>query len=310
MKRALVIFILIFLLSLAHLAQAVQWEVIETEHFRIHYPPDQPGAAKTLAESAENVLKTTTGAIRYDFQGKITVFLAPDRQTYQSIQPRAMIPEWSVGVAFDQEKLIIIYTPRGAAGQGYSYDMIQVFHHELCHIVLGNALKDVHIPRWLNEGFAKFHAHEWSLNDSYHLTLAYMLGSTMPLDELMYKWPKNASKARIAYLQSKTFVAYLERRNDLPAIIQNMRQGMPADKAVLLATGYPLDVLEKRWERYYTRAHTWLFILFRREFIWTSMALLFLFVYWRVRRRTKLKLKKMEIEDKMEDRIDSGPTYH
>lgn len=307
-----IVFLFFLLLGIPALAMAdVDWQQLETKNFILYYPSKEMGAAETLAKRAEGIREQVNRAIGYDFKHQTRVYLAPDREAYQAVQPRAIIPEWSVGVAFENENLIVIYTPRGARKSGFhNYNMLQVFHHELCHVILGRALWGTKIPRWLDEGFAKYQAHEWSTSDTFHMTIVYLMGSLIPLEELMYRWPRDEGRARIAYLQSKTFVAYLDRRGYLPRIIAYMQQGKSADSAVTLASGRPLDVLEKQWKQYLRKAHTWLFLFFRREFIWTFMALLFLFVYWRVRRRSRLKLRKMELEEELERLGQDGPTYH
>jgi hypothetical protein len=180
----------------------------------------------------------------------------------------------------------------------------------------------VPIPRWLNEGFAKQMAGEWSTRDSFRMMVAYMMGSLIPLEDLMSYWPSDKNKARLAYLQSKVFVGYLSQRGYLPQIIRWMQKGKTADQAVMLATGYPMSVLEKRWQGYLRRTNTWMLSLFRPEVVWTGMALLFLFAYWTVRIRSKRKLRKMELEDQLtqlyeesDDDDDPAPpedktTYH
>lgn len=292
---------LIAILILPSLAFCADWEKLETQNFIIFYPPDEPGAAKTLSSAAEDIRAATVFAIGYDFKHKTRVYLAPDRETYAAVQPRAKIPEWSVGVAFEDENMMVIYTPKGAANQRFNYDMIRVFHHELCHIVLGMALRKQHIPRWLDEGFAKHQAREWSTGNSLRMTVAIVTGRFIPLSDLMFHWPSSESKARIAYLESQTFVAYLDRIGALPRIIAHMRKGETAEQAVASATGYPLNILEKRWTNYLKRTHTWLYLMMRTEFIWPLMALLFLYVYLHVKIRSRRKLARMALEDEVEE---------
>lgn len=286
------------------------WQKLETTNFTIHFTESDSSPAKNLAVVAEKLRKSTVAAIGFDFKLKTNVYLAPDRQWFAKLQNPRTVPEWSVGTASAKNNRIVLYSPAGARKEGYQYDMVKVFHHELCHIVLGRALAGQRIPRWLNEGFAKYQAHEWSANDTFRMTIAYLMGGLIPLEELMDHWPADERRARIAYLESKAFVTYLARRGMLPYIIQRMREGMPADSAVLATTGYPIDVLEKRWKKYLGQSHTWFFMLFRRDVIWSFTALLFLFVYWRVRVRMKRKLRRMELEDELEDLPRDDITYH
>ena len=310
MRISRFLLLLMVLWVFAPQADAASWEMLETENFQFYYTQGKDGPARRLSAVAENLRKQTSEAIGFDFKHKTRVYLAPDLETYQSVQPRAVIPEWSVGVAFTHENLIVLYTPLAGYKKGTGYDMVQVFHHELCHVMLGRALSNVSVPKWLNEGFAKLHAMEWSHTDTFRLTIAYFSGSLMPLEDLMFHWPRDERKARIAYLQSKVFVAYLERRGDLKPIIAYMQKGKPADSAIGMATGYPLAVLEQRWLNYLKRSHTWLFVLFRSEVVWSGAALLFLAAYWRVRLRKKRKLRRMELEEELESHYVDKTTLH
>lgn len=309
-KKTTLILTILFLIFPAF-ALAQQWHTLDSKNFIFYYPPGENSTARSLAEVAELLRERTVKTIGYDFKEKTKVYLAPNRKAYQSVQPRAKVPEWSVGVAFSRKNLIVIYTPSGAAAQGFNYNLKKVFHHELCHIVLGRAIGREKIPKWLNEGVAKYLAGEWSNTDSFKLTIAYAMGAIIPLEELMYAWPKESGKARLAYIQSKSLVAYLARKGQLKKLIHHLAKGKNIDEAIVLATGLSLDDLEERWRKYISRAHTWVFMLFRHEFVWTAMALLFLLAYWRVRVRTKKKLKKLELEDELEDHYtDGGPTFH
>jgi Peptidase MA superfamily len=310
MLRILIpLLIIVLLVPALALAQSQSWETIETDNFMIYYPPDEHGAGEALAKVAEPIRKKTVKVIGYDFKHKTRVYLAPDRETYESIQPRAKVPEWSVGVAFENENLIVQYTPRGARKEGFNYDLVKVFHHELCHIVLGLALRDQKIPRWLDEGFAKYLAHEWSSGDTFRMTVAVVFGRLIPLNELMNAFPKDENQARIAYLESKSFVSFLARIKVLPRIIRGMRSGLTAEAAVARSTGYSMSVLEERWLKYLKRRHTWIYLAMRTEVIWSSMAILFLIAYWRVRIRMKRKLRRMELEEEIEDQ-PPGPSFN
>lgn len=301
---------LLFLTFAAQLALGADWKELDTTNFTIYFTEQDASPAKELAKVAENLRKITVKSIGYDFKLKTKVYLAPDRKQFEELQKPRKTPEWSVGTASSAQNRIVLYSPAGARKEGYNYHIIRVFHHELCHIVLGRALAGRRIPRWLNEGVAQYLANEWSTNDTFKMTIAYILDGLIPLEELMDHWPKDERQARVAYLQSKAFVTYLARRGLLPYIIEEMRKGASSDSAVLVITGYPIDVLEKRWKRYLGRSHTWFFMIFRRDVIWSLTALLFLFVYWRVRIRMKRKLRKMELEDELEDLPRNDITYH
>jgi len=177
---------------------------------------------------------------------------------------------------------------------------------------MGRAIPRKNVPRWLDEGIAQFLAVEWTNTDTFRLSVAHLMGSLIPMNELIYSWPKDSKKAHLAYLQSRTLVGYLARHKKLRQIVTYLSQGKTANQAIVLTTGMTVDRLEEEWKHYIGRLYTGVFMIFRPEVIWTLMALLFLLAYWKVKTRSNKKLKKMAIEDELEDFYeDNGPkTYH
>lgn len=312
MKYFFSILALVIALASPSIALCDDWLSMETVNFKIFFKNGDQETAKILAPYAENARRRTVNFIGYDFKHKTRVYLAPDRESYNSVQPRSIIPEWSVGVAFTKENIIVIYTTRARAKYAPNYDMYKVFQHELSHIVMGRAMARNNVPRWLDEGIAQFLAVEWTNSDTFRLTIAYIMGNLIPLEELFYSWPKEGRKARLAYLQSRTLVGYLARNGNLGRIITYIREGKTADQAIMMTTGMTISQLEKEWKHHMGRIYTWLFLVFRPEVIWTIMVLIFFAAYWKVRTRSKKKLKRMAMEDELEDLQNGNDprTYH
>ncbi len=311
MRKALSFFVLFIACIFVTPLWADEWKSLESPNFQVFYKKGGVKIAQKLLLFAEKKRRRVSAFIGYDFKHKTKVYLAPDRKSYSAVQPRAIIPEWSVGVAFIKENTIVIYTPGARAKEAGKYDMNRVFIHELSHIFMGKGIPGRETPRWIDEGVAQYLAVEWSKTDSFRLTLAYILGRLIPLEELMYSWPKEGRKARLAYLQSRTLVGYLARQRSLRDIIALLIEGKTGQEAVMLSTGMTIRDLERHWKEYIGKVYTWIFLFFRPEFIWTFMALLFLAAYWRVRVRSRKKLKKMALEEEMEDfHRGDGPTWH
>jgi Peptidase MA superfamily len=291
MKRTLGL--TLFLLLLPALAVAApRWIRYDSAHFGIFFVEREIRSATAFAKSAEE-LRTRVVKAFGEFDEKIIVYLAPDRETYNELQPRDHIPEWSVGTAFPAKATIIMFSPTGALVEGLHGDNRQVFIHELAHVALFQVLGGRHAPNWLDEGLAQFVAREWQSTDSVRLTVALLFDGLIPLSELTTHWPRGGSRAKLAYAQSLSLVIYLNQRRDLLPLLAALADGQNSARAVRSATGLAPSVFEKRWRRYLERRHTWLSVLNTRC-IWSASGLLAVFGYFIFRRRQRRKYARLD----------------
>ncbi|UCD83765.1 MAG: hypothetical protein JSU92_10780 [Deltaproteobacteria bacterium] len=296
-KNALKIF-LIFLLFFTRTVSSPA-EVRETPHFVLRYHPTEQTVADILFPKMEELRSPIIRDLGVNFADKTTIFLASSDQEFQELQPHgARLPSWSVGVAYPRLNLIILKSPLMLRGQ--QLNLLEVFQHEFSHIALGRVIGDEQSPLWLWEGFALYHARQWTLSHTATITRGVLGRSLFSLNQLERAFPRGEREAALAYAQSFSFVSYLLNkygREVFQHFTQNLAQGIEVERALEEATGASLKSLEADWIRYLKLRHTWFPILTSSFSLWFLITLIFLAGYIRKRIRAKAKLAEWEEEE-------------
>lgn len=274
-------------------------EVLESQHFILRYNPTEEKVAKVLFPRLEELRSPVIRDLGVDFPEKTTVFLASTIQEYQELQPKgSQLPSWSVGVAYPRLNLIILKSPLMLKGP--QLNLPEVFQHEFSHIAMGRVIGDQEIPLWLWEGFAQYHARQWTLSHTATITRGVLSRSLFSLSQLERSFPRGQRGAALAYAQSFSFVSYLLNKYGREAFhhfTQNLAQGIGVERALKEATGVSLKRLEARWIAHLKLRHTWLPILTSGLSFWFLGTLIFLAGYLRKKRRAKAILAEWEEEE-------------
>ncbi|MCB1154707.1 hypothetical protein KDL45_13715 [bacterium] len=280
---------------------AYDWQTIRTKHFRFDFVEPDRKVTERLAKDAEKIRADVTHMIGFDFKAVTTVVVAPDVEAYNAVQSRSIVPEWSVGTANWRRNRIVLLSPRGGFEVDKRLDIEGVFKHEVSHIILGRALAGVENPNWLDEGIAKYQSEPWNIDKSWAMTVASLSDQLIPLQKLNHWWPKDEKRARIAYLQSQAFVDYLFRQAKVHVLVEHLREGRDIETALFLTTGYRGATLDDEFKDFFEREYTWVNLLIGDNVIWGAASLIFLVVVVISFRRSRLKLRRMELEDELED---------
>ncbi len=275
------------------------WEAYSSDHVTVHAPAGDTRSARTLSSEADDTLAQLMAMTGIQAPERhIQVYLAPDRASFQSIQPGDP-PEWAAGTAYPSRALVfvLIRSPGEKSPR-------QVFVHELAHIVLYWTYGDVAPPRWLDEGLAQVAAGEFNLKTQSDLIRASFSGSLIPLSSLTRSFPSEPSRARTAYAQSRDFVLFYRARYGETALseaIQAMAAGADASAALESAAGEPFGVIEERWLSRLRRRYAWFPVLGGSGSFWTLAAVLLVAGWFRKRRQHRLKLARMDLEEQLLD---------
>src|SRR5205085_7422917 len=120
--------------------------------------------------------------------------LAPDRRRFRDwVGPGA--PEWGAGITFPESRRVVMQGRSAAADAG---DPRSVFRHELAHLALHEYLGDLP-PRWFDEGYASYAAHELDRNDVLAANFALAVRGMPTFDELDDRFTEGATSAQAAY---------------------------------------------------------------------------------------------------------------
>lgn len=128
--------------------------------------------------------------------------------------------------------------------------------HELTHLLLHRYITDVHLPKWLDEGVA-----QW-ISDGVAeivpgrkgsvLQWATLTGRFLRLGSISRHFPNDRRDITLAYEQSKRVVEYIIAEygvNGILNILQAMKNGNEADRAVTMSLMISIDDLEKAWQQ-------------------------------------------------------------
>ena len=178
----------------------------------------------------------------------VTVYVyATQKDLLSALRPAAQ--EWTGGVAFSEEGLVLITVPPTESGLAYGR---RVVPHELTHVVIHHATENPYgdLPRWLDEGLATYA--EGDPEAAFERTLrdAIRENTLISVRSLSANFPTDPNAARLSYAQSQSLVAYIVRhygRDQLKDLLAAFREGATNDEALLSALGVDSDGLEAAW---------------------------------------------------------------
>lgn len=177
----------------------------------------------------------------------VLIAIAPNTATFREwAGPRA--PEWGAALAFPDSRRIII---QGSAAPADAGDPVEVVRHELAHLALHEYLGD-NIPRWFDEGYASYSAHELTRNDALAANLALALRGVPTLTELEQYFSQGATTARAGYALATNAVAdmaQLDPEHGLSRLLAAWRETGSLDRALRRADGMTLDGFEVDWRK-------------------------------------------------------------
>jgi hypothetical protein len=260
-----------------------------------HYQPVDTPVARVLVEQADTIYATITEDAGYSPQRTVYVYLCPTPQCFQQLHPgNTPLPTWAVGVAYPALNRIVVRSALTADEGGPSGTIrpVEIFQHEFAHIVLEQALADQGgAPRWLSEGFSMYEASQWTLYGQRTIEEVTLRNTFLPLIFLTTHFPADEDTAHVAYAQSYSIVAFMFRTYGKYAFqdfIDNLRNGMDTNSALLYATGRSLKSLEQEWQEALKMRYSWWMYVMRYGGFWFGLSLLFLLVYavklWKMRR--------------------------
>lgn len=286
----LTLFFILFLLSPARALQKS-----ETLFFNFYYEKKSLPISSLIknADSSARKVKELTGFVPKE---KIDVFIAADKKEFKQFQPEnEKVPDWAVGVAFPSQNLMILLKKKNTG-------LAPVFRHELNHILLGQAFKGKgKVPRWLDEGLAMIMAGEWNLSNMAAMTGAVLTGSVILMEDLTAHFPYEENRARIAYAQSFYFISFLKREFGDSAFRTFLNEYSKYHNFNLaIRRTYYLDwwEVEDMWRQYLRIRFNWIPIITSTGFLWFVASIIFVISYFHKKRKTRLKLKQWEEEER------------
>jgi hypothetical protein len=233
----------------------------------------------------------------------IEVRIAPSFEEMAKLAPEEIPPPaYASGVAYPSLRLVLLTMT--APGSHEGVDLVEVFHHELAHIALDDAVRGHHVPRWFNEGFAVHASGESRVARLKALWDATLSKTLLPLEDLDKNFPVDRVDVNTAYAQSADFVRFLLSQSDRPNFartIDRVRAGQPFDAALADAYRTSLRKLEFEWHEQLDKRFSTIPALTAGSIVWVALIGILIAAYVKRRRRSKAVLERWEREERAAD---------
>lgn len=266
-----------------------------------HYPRRFEPAVQKLRPKAELSMKHLEQRLALPKAEKIDIWLISKLDHYyewQDVPSRA--PEWAVGLSLVNKRTVLI--KHGVSKDGQLVDLDKTLDHELAHVAVDLARQGHHLPLWFNEGFAQWHANEWTLESGELVARSAASKVLPPLSQLDRAFPDHQNNTSIAYAQSHHFIRHLVDRYGeslLPDVMRRVRAGESFSVAFTMVTGDDFENVESRWMQGLAQNSSALSVFADGTMLFFGASLLFL-VTWAVRRR-RSRRKFETLDDDLED---------
>jgi hypothetical protein len=232
----------------------------------------------------------------YRLQKKIRVYLAESESDYQKFSHQA-IPEWSSGVAFTRQHIIVL-----KPGNYYDPKMYrQTLIHEVSHIYLSEIHGYTYLPVWLNEGTVMYlSGKSLSWEESIRIGNALSAGKLLNLGEIDSILSFVSAKANLAYLESFLAVQFLIERHGeakLVEIISALARNNSVDQVFLNTLGFDFFDFEIMWYENLKKQFRWIaFLQFDNLFFMLLVIFILIAILSRYYRNKKI-IKRWEEEE-------------
>jgi hypothetical protein len=226
------------------LESKADWLRSSSPYADIYASVEDEAVAHDLMRHAHTAIPRIAKQLGVSTGGAMQIYLANTQAEFQAMQPHAP-PDWADGTAWPKNGWIFLRSPR--IRPGLAEPLHQVLDHEIVHILLGRAFAHYPVPRWLQEGVAQVVAGEYTPSKVQQLGT---FAEPMSFLELAKGFPADALRARMAYAQSASLVAYLFQEHgtqSLQILIEEMSQGRELDVALVRATGMTPQELDVAW---------------------------------------------------------------
>ncbi|HEX8946002.1 MAG TPA: hypothetical protein VF785_22880 [Gemmatimonadaceae bacterium] len=209
----------------------------------VYFPSD-----RTLAQSLlDYAVRTDTFPGLPRPQQHVVLAIAPNGRRFREwIGPGA--PEWGAAITFPESRRTVMQGRFAGAEAG---DPREVYRHELAHLALHEFLGDAP-PRWFDEGYASYAAHEWRREDALAANVALALKGTPTFDELDAEFNAGSTTAQNAYAlayRALVDLAALDTTAGLARFLRAWREAGSMDRAFRATYGITLVEFEQRWQQ-------------------------------------------------------------
>ncbi|MFZ5980275.1 MAG: peptidase MA family metallohydrolase [Candidatus Zixiibacteriota bacterium] len=227
------------------------WQVMNTEHFRIYFYKNETDVARIAARIAEEAYDTLAVKFAHEVLKKIPLIVYSGSSYFSqtNIIPN-LIPE-SVGgfTEFMKGRVAVPFN-------GSFHDFHHVIWHELVHVFTISKLRGamsrhsrIHFPYppfWLMEGLAEYWSEGWDTDADMFIKDMVLNNRMIPVSHLYV-----VSGTYFAYKLGQSLCAFIDTaygQDKLLQLFDNWHKGRNFDEVVRYTLGDDLNEVSRKWE--------------------------------------------------------------
>jgi WD40 repeat protein len=228
-----------------------KWRVIETEHFLVHYYPEEREAVHAAARMAERSYARLSRILGHQFREKKPIILFSSRADFAQNNVTGDLGEGVGGVTESgRHRLIMPFTgDLGSFEQVLAHEMVHEFYYDIFQKGRAGAnqqvLERVNAPLWYSEGMAEY----LSIGPNHPLTAGWLRDAAVSGNIPTIKQMTDRPDKYFPYRYGESFWQYIgERWGD--AAIGEILRNTPAvgvERAFVRELGMSLDDVGSAW---------------------------------------------------------------
>ncbi len=296
--RTVFLFLLLLFFLMSANAMGLQRMEIESDRVKVIFSKGFEEPARLIVDNYQSSLNELKKELNWGLDLKPTVVLVASKKFFERISGT----RYAVGLAIpDKNTIAINIVPLFSK----TYMMLEVFKHELCHLVLHRHIKSSFLPRWLDEGVAQWASGNLGelllYEDSFRSMKLNMARLAVPLEYLSSSFPSDPQGLFLAYEESLSFVNYIVKnygKDGLILILEKLAQGDDVEDAFWQVLSKSFDVVEDEWIDSIRNENRWLLWLssYLYELLFALGGVLAVVAFVKL----KLKKKRMDFEDDLD----------
>ena len=222
-------------------------EVLQNDELAVVYEPPLKAAAGEVLRMFPLLRQDLADIFGWRLNARPRVVLVKTNQTFQKIARNNLI----VAFAVPDKNLIVIDYSRMSTRP---FNLSITLKHEMCHLLLHEHINSKNLAKWVDEGVCQWASDgigEILIDKSWSgLDAAIMAGQTLRLSRLEKRFPGDRASLTLAYEQSKSVVAFIDRQFGKQAILNilsDLKNGLTLETASMQSLSITINELENKW---------------------------------------------------------------
>lgn len=232
-----------------YLDNRFEWKSNSTNLFTIFWTEGDTSYGQKLQSIARSGLERSTQLLPMVPILPVALYVYPDTSSMQSVLSLDS-QSWVNGHTFVKSNKIIVADSPSLAD---TTDLERTIPHETMHLLQYQILSTSYsnAPTWLLEGLATQSELYANPDLEREFSVSQKAGALLSFGDLCHGFPNDANLAALAYAQSSSFVAYIQRtygNQVFPTFLENATTGLDCEQNVKSSLGITLSQVELDWQ--------------------------------------------------------------